>query len=119
MKHPSTTPTEGDNHTVAPNSHLLQSRAWGELKSQFGWTPQRLEIEGGIAQILYRHLPLGFTIAYIPKGPTVDWDNVNLCQTLFSTIHGEAKQQRAIFLKIEPNLWSADCNLHSTGSVLF
>ena len=84
--------------------HLLQSEAWGRLKGQFGWTPQRVQMGKAAAQILFKRLPLGFTIAYVPKGPTVDWTDVVQCQALFQAIHQAAKKQRAVFLKIEPNL---------------
>ncbi len=84
--------------------HLLQSPAWGELKSRFGWKAQRIETDNAIAQILFRRLPFGLTIAYIPKGPTLNWHDVAARQTIFTLIHLESKKQRAIFLKVEPNL---------------
>ncbi len=71
------------NHTSA---HLLQSDEWGQLKSAFGWEPVHI-IEGGTgAQVLFRNLPLGYTLAYLPKGPVTDtvpspgfWDAVRSC----------------------------------------
>ena len=55
-----------------PSAHLLQTGEWGELKSAFGWKPVRI-ITGNVgAQILFRKLPLGITIGYIPKGPVCD-----------------------------------------------
>ena len=52
-----------------PEAHFLQTSAWGELKSEFGWKPLRVANDEAGAQILFRQLPLGFTLAYIPKGP--------------------------------------------------
>jgi len=98
-------PLEHAAAATLPEVHLLQSRAWAELKSHFGWTPRRVQVEGAMAQILFRHLPLGWTIGYIPKGPSVDWRNKKQCQALFAAIHAEAKQQRAVFLKVEPQAW--------------
>ena len=50
-----------------PNAHLLQTGEWGALKSSFGWEPVRI-VSGKVgAQILFRKLPLGFTVGYIPK----------------------------------------------------
>jgi len=97
-------PTAWDTHIAAHHGHLLQSWAWGELKSRFGWTARRLGVADAAAQILFRRLPLGFTIAYIPKGPVVDWSNQAQGATLFAAIHAEARKQRAIFLKVEPDL---------------
>ncbi len=56
-----------------PNAHLLQTGEWGELKSAFGWEPVRIVSEKVGVQILFRKLPLGFTVAYIPKA---NWDEV-------------------------------------------
>ena len=99
------------------NGHLLQSRAWGELKSHFGWTPQYLQTEGVATQILYRRLPLRFSIAYIPKGPTINWHNADQCRRLLSAIHIEARKRRAIFLKIEPDLYKDLPSFENLGSL--
>ena len=81
-----------------PNAHLLQTGEWGELKSAFGWKPVRI-ITGNVGvQILFRKLPLGFTVGYIPKA--------NVEQTLWQEIDSVCKQNRAIFLKWEPDLWN-------------
>ena len=85
--------------------HLLQSPAWGALKNRFGWTPRQVLSGEAGAQILFKHLPLGKTIAYIPKGPLVDWHDAPQCRELFSAIDAEAKKHNAIFLKIEPDVW--------------
>jgi lipid II:glycine glycyltransferase (peptidoglycan interpeptide bridge formation enzyme) len=49
-----------------PDAHLLQTTAWGELKSSFGWDVQRVSVDSGSqpagAQILFRKLPLGFQL---------------------------------------------------------
>ena len=80
-----------------PNSHLLQTGEWGELKSAFGWKPIRIVTGNVGVQILFRRLPLGFTVGYIPK-PNFD-------QSLWSEIESVCKQSRAIFLKLEPDSW--------------
>ncbi len=94
-----------NNTTEQP--HLLQTPAWGQLKSQFGWTVQHLNHNNSQVQILFRQLPLGLSIAYIPKGPAIDWQNSSQGQALFSAIHTEAHKRRAIFLKVEPDLEEA------------
>ena len=54
-----------ENH---PDAHLLQTGAWGALKSAFGWDPVRLILDNGPGvQVLFRRLPLGLTLAYLPK----------------------------------------------------
>jgi len=102
------TPIDWDNFIATHNGHLLQTWAWGELKAGFGWTPYHLQVDDAAAQILFRHLPLGFSIAYIPKGPVVDWENPAQCQKLLDAIHIEAQKRRAVFLKIEPDIECAN-----------
>jgi lipid II:glycine glycyltransferase (peptidoglycan interpeptide bridge formation enzyme) len=80
--------------------HLLQTGAWGALKSEFGWQAIRIVNHASGAQILFRSLPFGRTIAYIPKGPLgPDW------QALLPEIDRLCRDQRAIALKIEPDGW--------------
>lgn len=59
--------------------HILQSAAWAEVKAATGWTNRRYVLEDsrgstrhGVAQVLFKRLPLGVTIAYAPRGPLVD-----------------------------------------------
>ena len=82
-----------------PQAHLLQSGAWGELKSGFGWKPVRVISGTSGAQILFRKLPGGFTIGYLPKGPVGD------DPAIFAEIDQVCRQNHAIFLKVEPDLW--------------
>lgn len=83
-----------------PEAHLLQAAEWGELKEGFGWKAFRVINQASGAQILFRRLPLGFTIAYLPKGPVG-----NGWQLLWQDVDRLCRQQRAIFLKIEPDSW--------------
>jgi len=80
-----------------PNAHLLQTGEWGELKSAFGWKPVRVVGENVGVQILFRKLPFGFTMGYIPKA--------NVDRSLWVNIESVCKHNHAIFLKLEPDLW--------------
>jgi lipid II:glycine glycyltransferase (peptidoglycan interpeptide bridge formation enzyme) len=84
--------------TDYPGAHLLQSPQWGELKNSFGWEVERLSIEHAGAQVLFRQLPLGFTLAYIPKGPIGDW-----LPNLLPELDALCRGRRAFVLKIEPD----------------
>ena len=101
-----------ENH---PNAHLLQMGEWGELKKDFGWKPVRfvLDRETGV-QILFRRLPLGLTLGYMPKpvdggqwaeGSDQFWREVDLI----------CKQNKAIFLKVEPDSWDDTFRLPSSA----
>ena len=90
--------------SLHPNAHLLQTGEWGELKSAFGWKPARIVSGKQGAQILFRKLPLGLTIGYIPKA-TVNSQQSIFSQELWHEIDAVCKQHRAVFLKLEPDLW--------------
>ena len=81
-----------------PQAHLLQTSAWGMLKSSFGWRARWVQTDIAGAQILFRKLPLGFTLAYIPKGPIGEW-----LPELLPAINQVCKEERAFMLKIEPD----------------
>lgn len=95
-----------------PDTHILQSAEWGELKSAFGWTAVRILVEGIGAQILFRRLPLGLTFGYLPKGPILPAspDESGALSRFWSEVDRVCRAQRAIFLKIEPNAWDTDPN---------
>ncbi len=86
-----------------PESHILQDGRWGNLKSGFGWEVERVICGESGAQILFRKIPLGFSIAYIPKGPIGE-----ISDNLVIEVDEICKTHRAIFLKIEPFEWESD-----------
>lgn len=94
------------NDTNQPPSHtphLLQSPLWGQFKAGFGWEPEFFRSPSAQAQVLFRQLPLGFSIAYLPKGPVgEDW------ASLWSQIDAACKKRRAVFLQVEPDLAESD-----------
>ncbi|MCB0120222.1 MAG: peptidoglycan bridge formation glycyltransferase FemA/FemB family protein [Anaerolineales bacterium] len=96
-----------------PDAHLLQMGEWGELKEGFGWKPVRVVVGNVGAQILFRRLPLGFTIGYMPK--PVDSGQWTVDSELFWVeVNSICKKNRAIFLKIEPDAWDSEFRiLHS------
>jgi len=56
--------------------HILQARAWAEVKRSGGWRAERFVLEAagatiGVAQVLLRELPLGQRYAYAPRGPLI------------------------------------------------
>lgn len=87
-----------------PNAHLLQTGEWGELKSAFGWKPVRIVNGDFGVQILFRKLPLGFTIGYIPK-PVSSEQLLVIGNSFWDEIDSVCRNHRAIFLKLEPDIW--------------
>ena len=96
-----------------PDAHILQSAEWGELKSAFGWKAVRVQAGTIAVQILFRKLPLGLTIAYLPK-PAAKIFGKNTA--LGEEIDRVCKAHKAIFLKVEPDEWEkGDDTLSLTG----
>ncbi len=90
-----------------PDGHLLQTFAWGELKAAFAWEPLRLAVvdEGEIraaAQVLFRRF-FHLSLAYVPRGPVVDWQDEEVAGLLFRAMLQAACARGAVFLKVEPN----------------
>jgi peptidoglycan pentaglycine glycine transferase (the first glycine) len=95
-----------------PSGHFLQSWGWGELKASAGWHPLRFAFwDAGqqqilaAAQVLCRaplHLPLWTGhLAYIPKGPVLDWSQPLLCDALFSQLNTQLRRRGALALRVE------------------
>lgn len=107
---------------VRADGHLLQLSSWGNLKLQFGWQPLRVALadeDGKLcagAQILLRRLPLRLgTMAYVPYGPLVDWEQPEQVAALLKAIRHAARRHRAAFLKIEPGFDIPPAALQQAG----
>jgi peptidoglycan pentaglycine glycine transferase (the first glycine) len=105
------------NELVAslPIAHLLQTWEWSQVKVRYGWQalPFFWRDEGGrnvaVAMVLKRRLPVsGFgkkmCILYIPKGPLMDWADTPLRRRVMDDLSAFAKQQGAIFIKLDPDV---------------
>jgi len=85
-----------------PDAHILQTTAWGDLKSAFGWRPARIVRDCCGVQVLFRRLPLSFSVAYIPKGPVGDPSSSDF---LWREIDGLCRKYHATHIIVEPDLW--------------
>lgn len=100
-----------------PSAHLLQSWTWGEFKSRYGWSAQRLLWErdsrpAAAAQVLRRSVgPL--CVLYVPRGPCLDWNDADLASAVLADLESLAGRERAIFIKIDPEI-----NLGARYSIL-
>ena len=99
-----------DTFLESQNAHLLQTYAWGELKSQFGWRAERVALTDSnqiitAAQILYRRLAPALTVAYVPRGP-VSIDAKQLAPFL-EKLKQHTRARGAFLLKLEPD-WQSN-----------
>jgi lipid II:glycine glycyltransferase (peptidoglycan interpeptide bridge formation enzyme) len=102
-------------HTLSrlPNAHALQSWTWGQFKSRWGWQKIPLVMSVGnnsweavaAAMVLKRKLPrLPFSVLYVPKGPILDYHDVPLRRQVLAQLESLARSERAIFVKIDPEV---------------
>lgn len=101
-----------------PNPHPLQSWTWGQFKARWGWTatPLLLQVHDkpqeheplAAAMLLKRQLPrLPLSVLYVPKGPVLDYMNGPLRRVVLAQLEQIARHERAIFVKIDPEVvWS-------------
>ena len=97
------------------HGHILQTSRWARLKSGFGWDAGRATIPAvpagatgatpvAGASLLYRRLPWGQSLAYVPKGPVVDWADAAQVQSLLGELGRVCRKRHAALVKIEPDL---------------
>jgi len=98
-----------------PGCHLLQTWEWAKFKEEYGWKKNPIvwmDTEGkyhAAALILERKMGfripgLDFKILYVPRGPALDWNNLELVQTVMNDLKTLAIKERAIFIKIDGEL---------------
>ncbi len=96
-----------------PNAHALQSDVWGDFKSRWGWSAQRLTFTIAessweplaAAQVLKKQLAgLPYTILYVPKGPVLNYTDGALRLRVLAALEKLAKQEKAILIKIDPEV---------------
>ncbi|MGC9358756.1 MAG: lipid II:glycine glycyltransferase FemX [Anaerolineae bacterium] len=95
-----------------PRGHLLQTWAWGDLKSAFGWRAIRTAIvqDGSPvagAQTLYRRLG-PFSVAYIPKGPVLLEDDPAVSNALWEALRTQARAHRSAWVICEPEWYDQE-----------
>lgn len=105
------------NHLIArlPNAHLLQTWEWGQVKAQVGWTAapfiwrDHQQQVCAAALILQRELRLGgfsarLKVLYIPRGPLLDWSDVELRSRVFTDLEAYGRKAGALFIKMDPEV---------------
>ncbi|MFN2187900.1 MAG: lipid II:glycine glycyltransferase FemX [Candidatus Promineifilaceae bacterium] len=108
--------------SILPYSHPLQSWAWGDFKSRWGWSSTHMLLEVlddptdapplGAALVLKRDIPrTRLSILYVPKGPALDYKDRALRRVMLAQLEQLAHREKAIFVKIDPDViraWGED-----------
>ncbi len=96
-----------------PHAHALQSWAWGDFKSRWGWEalPHLLTVAESsweplaAAMVLKRKVPrTPFSILYVQKGPIFNYNDSQLRHMVLAELEKLARRERAIFIKIDPEV---------------
>ncbi len=97
------------NHKT--KSHFLQSTSWGKFsKENKHTTPYYVGLVDdkdklvATALLLQRKMPLGYSYFYCPRGFVCDYNNHEVIKELTLGIKKFAKDKKAIFLKIDPDV---------------
>ena len=88
-----------------PAGNILQTSLWGCLKEDFGWSWEIVNVNAltGGALVLYKPLPLRLgSIAYVPRGPLVDWKNEEAIEAVLSAVETAALRRRVWSIWLEP-----------------
>lgn len=91
----------------APNGHVLQSSAWASVRETQGWQAEFVRIGDPlpVALILWRSLPVGGRIAYVPRGPIAARADL---ATALRCLAEHARTRGALFLKVDPEVTPDD-----------
>jgi len=93
----------------APYHAFPQLWEWGEVRALGGWRPVRLAIgpDPGHpvagAQLLLRRVPLiGWSLAYVPRGPVGDLDDPAVRDGLLRALRAVGRQERIATVRADP-----------------
>lgn len=97
-----------DRFVIEKNGSFLQSWEWGEFQKSAGRRTHYLKNQDWQALIIRHRLPLGKSYLYIPRGPVISniKDQISdpqfKAQGFLEEIRKLAKEEKAIFVRIEP-----------------
>jgi peptidoglycan pentaglycine glycine transferase (the first glycine) len=98
--------SEWDGAVRACGGHLLQSWRWGAFKQDFGWDVERIAIlrsgRAALAQVLFRKRA-GISIGYIPRGPVLPDDDLEVAGELWERVDRVARRRRTLTIIVEPD----------------
>jgi peptidoglycan pentaglycine glycine transferase (the first glycine) len=86
-----------------PQGHILQTSAWGRLKSDYGWQAETVQSGQAGALVLFRRVQ-GLTLGYVPRGPLANWDDRLQLAALVADLDAMCRRRGAFCLKWEPDL---------------
>lgn len=98
------------------DGHVLQSEAWGVIRAGQGWRAERLRVGDPlpVALVLWRRLPFGQTIGYVPRGPVFDHADPAQLERALASLAELARRRGAVFVKVDPEIDAGRAELVET-----
>ncbi len=88
-------------------SHFLQDPSWASVKPGWRWQAVAVYDDSsqmqGAMSVLLRRLPLGFSIAYAPRGPVCDRGNAEVISALMDGLKALAQKDRCVLTYLDPD----------------
>lgn len=90
-----------------PLYNIYQTLEWSQIKKEWEhlfvgvYQEEELVLT---SLVLYRSLPMNYTLFYIPKGPLANYDDQILMRYFFEKLKELAVSKKAIYIKIAPNI---------------
>lgn len=99
---------------TSPYCSLLQSSKWACIKDN--WNHEIVGVKKddelvASALVLIKPLPLHMSMMYIPRGPVMDFNDVELIRFFFDNLKQWAKKYHTLFIKLDPNIHVKDYKL--------
>lgn len=107
--HTNTDPAVLDEFVISSDQNsLFQCSPWARVKNNWDHVLTSVTDESGStvasALVLIRKMPLGMCLAYVPRGPVMDYGNAELVSFFLNRLKELAKQKHAIALRFDPSL---------------
>lgn len=108
--------------TKHPLCNLLQSSSWANIKQNWDSIYTGVYEENKLvatALVLVKRLPLGFTMFYIPRGPIMDFKNIELLKYYFKELKKLAKTYHCLFIKMDPGIHINDYKIEERNTEFY
>ncbi|MDF9824479.1 serine/alanine adding enzyme [Breznakia sp. PF5-3] len=87
--------------------NLLQSSSWAKVKENWDSTIVGVFDDDTLiasSLVLIKHLPMGFTMFYTPRGPIMDYTDKRIVKYFLQELKKYAKSKRCLFIKMDPGI---------------
>ncbi|VTS40722.1 peptidoglycan branched peptide synthesis protein, serine/alanine adding enzyme [Streptococcus pseudoporcinus] len=90
-----------------PYGNLLQTSSWSQVKSN--WQSHQLSFYRdqklvACASVLIKTVIKNIRVAYVPRGPVVDYGDPELVKDVFKELKNYARKEKYLLLKCDPNV---------------